>query len=174
MQICTGVWATRIRFGNPVPRPGPRDGARGPRRGARQAGARSGPGLPHGAHSSTLCANVQHSRGMFCYLRRMTNKKSKRRPTQRVTATVPVEVLEVWRETAAVEDKSVSRLMAEWMEELTPALRDVARLRAAYVAADTAQKAALRAAVASAGQEAQETLLGAWKPMQDLLPGDQS
>lgn len=92
-----------------------------------------------------------------------------KRDVIRVGATVPAHVVEVWRRAAEVQNVSFSALLAEWMTELAPGLVDMIRLHEAFEAADEAQREALRARVLAAHDDAQETLLGAWKPMQDIV-----
>jgi len=89
--------------------------------------------------------------------------------TVRVTATVPAEVVDVWRETAEVLGQSLSSLMAEWMGELVPALQDVVRLRRAFELADEAQREKIRLSLAESGQVGQEMLLTAWDPVRAAI-----
>ena len=89
--------------------------------------------------------------------------------TVRVTATVPAEVIDVWREAAEVLGQSLSSLMAEWMGELVPGLQDVMRLRRAFELADEAQREKIRLSLAESGQAGQEMLLTAWDPVREAI-----
>lgn len=87
----------------------------------------------------------------------------------RISATVPREVADVWREAAEAEGRSLSGLVAEWMGELVPGLRDTMRLRKAFEMAEESQKQQIRAAVASAGDAAQATLLNEWDVVRSAI-----
>ena len=100
------------------------------------------------------------------------NKTSKRVETVRVTATIPKTVVDTWRQVAAIEGQSLSALVAEWMGELEPGLRDVVRLRAKWEAADAAKREEMRSAVTVAGDQVQESLLASWDAFRDTLGAD--
>lgn len=91
----------------------------------------------------------------------------------RVTVTVPDEVLETWRACAEVQGSSLSGLVAEWMSELEPGLRDVVRLGQAMKQADAAQREALRGAVNAAAETVQGPLVDAWAAWTAAMPDPQ-
>lgn len=95
-------------------------------------------------------------------------ESSKRVETVRVTATVPKPVVDTWRQVAAIQGQSLSALVAEWMAELEPGLLDVLRLRAAWEAADSAQRAVMRSAVTATGDQVQDTMLTSWDAVRTL------
>lgn len=89
-------------------------------------------------------------------------QKSKKVETVRVTATVSKSVLDTWRQVAAIEGKSLSGLVADWMAELEPGLRDIVKLRTAWEAADATQREAMRSAVTATGDHVEDTVLTGW------------
>lgn len=92
-----------------------------------------------------------------------------RRDVLRVTATVPRETVESWRELAELSGQSLSSLIAEFMTELEPGMRQLTALRRRYERLAEDQREALRDALAQASQRALHGSGDSWEHFQATL-----
>lgn len=94
-----------------------------------------------------------------------------KRDVHRIAVTVPRDVHEVWRAAAVVKGQSLSSLVAEFLEQLSPLMKKQIALAETYEAATAEQQEALRIALIHAANVAETQLTTGWEPVQLAIDG---